>query len=277
MFFKNAVAITFIFLGSAALAQDEPLWEYGVGVGYLHYEHYPASDEYSDITLPFPTFQYRGKILRADDREGARAYLLRSNGWSLEFSGSGYPSVEAGKNKARQGMESIPWMIQLGPQIRKHWGDEWQMRLSLFQNIATDLSFTKFKGELFEGRILHKWSSRSDLTLNEYHWQVELSFSVIAASRALLGTYFDVSQDQATGERPAFESRSGLLAHELAYYQQIKKGHLALYFGATCKSYNISANRASPLHKSDYNLTSFVGLTYLIKESGRKEVQPATW
>ena len=256
---------------SAVQAEDEPLWEYGIGFGYIKYEQYPASNEFSELILPFPTFQYRGEILRADDREGARAYLLRSKDWSLEVSGGVLPGQSYQNNQARQGMDLLPWMVQIGPQLRKNFGENWQLRLGIFQNISTDFSLTKLKGEELESKILYRWSSLNDLTLDEFIWEGQIAFTITAASRAFLGTYYDVPLEQVTADRATFESRSGLLSHELSYFQQIKRDRWALYFGIGYTSYDISINRASPLHKSDQNLTSFIGITYVLRESRRKE------
>ena len=80
--------LVFLMLHSWSLAEDsvsdsEAYWDYGLGFGAVRFEHYPGSDQFSYLALPAPTFQYRGKILRADDREGAHLYLLKSGTLTL--------------------------------------------------------------------------------------------------------------------------------------------------------------------------------------------------
>ena len=113
---ESEVNTDLVAMGEAD-ADAQPYWEYGAGLGYVHYQHYPAANQFSNLLLPFPTFQYRGKIVRADDRNGAHIYLLKGPDWVFEMSGAGYPALDSSTNEARQGMEDLPWMLAIGPQF----------------------------------------------------------------------------------------------------------------------------------------------------------------
>ena len=84
------ILLCFVFLmfhswsrAEDSVGDSEAYWDYGLGFGAVRFEHYPGSDQFSYLALPTPTFQYRGKILRADDREGAHLYLLKSGALTL--------------------------------------------------------------------------------------------------------------------------------------------------------------------------------------------------
>lgn len=256
----------FIFLFSAffsilANAQDRdlPLWEYGAGFGYVRYAQYPASSQYSDLALPFPTFQYRGKVIRADDREGARAYFLKSDNWYVELSGAGYPSLDSSKNDARSGMETIPWMLLLGPQLVYQLSDNTDLRLSVFQATSTDFKMTRFSGNTQRIQLAHR--------IRQEQTQGNLFMTLNSGSQEFMSVFFDVPDQYATSQRPFYDARAGLLGYHISYFQSWNKGRAAFYFGGDVSKYDISVNRQSPLHKSDTNMTYLVGFTYRLGES----------
>jgi len=95
-----------LFPLAAAQAEETapPRWDAGVGFGYLRFEHYPASNQDTSLAFPFPTFSYRGSVLRADDRDGAKLFLVKRPGWVLQSGGLGFPPLSSSTNTARKGM-----------------------------------------------------------------------------------------------------------------------------------------------------------------------------
>ncbi len=249
--------------------RPDTLWEYGVGVGYTKFEQYPASNEYSELAIPFPTFQYRGEILRADDRDGAKAYLLKEDNWSFEFSGLGYPSTSFRKNDARREMPDIPWMLAFGPQLVVKLGEpeappdhllsNVEFKLGFYQATSTDFQMTRFNGQVTELKISKKLYTENTMTV--------LSSTMVAGSRDFLGTYYDVAPQYANAQRPAYEAKSGLLSTDFNLYREIYKGRSSFYAGFNWVSYALSNNRQSSLHKTDTNLNLFIGMTYVLGES----------
>ena len=263
-----------------AQAEDTSLWEYGFGLGYVHYEHYPASDQFSNLFLPFPSFQYRGRILRADDREGTRAYLFKGERWSFEMAGGGYPALKSDDNEARRNMDDLPWMLQLGPQLVVKLHPDLEFKLAVFQALSTDFSLTKTAGLAYEGKLQYRWDTQfgsEGLGVRGLAEQItsfgQLTWSLKGGNQDFLKTYFDVPSQFATSIRPAFSARPGFLSSELSYFQSIRSGRASFYLGAAITDYAGSANRESPLHKSDRNVTYLVGLTYVLGESQRPSIK----
>jgi outer membrane protein len=268
--FQIFISALVIFCTLASQAEDSynddnpPYWEYGLGIGTVHFEEYPASGQFRDISLPFPTFQYRGKILRADDRDGAHLYLIKSADWYLEFSGIGYPSLESDKSNARSGMPDLPWILAIGPQVVFKLERSTTLNFAVFQAVSTDFKLTKTNGEVFQLKLNRRFG--------EGHSYGNIFLTVKAATKEFLATYFDVPDESATAQRPRYDSQSGLLASDLAYFQSFKSGRAAFYVGASYAYYGASANRQSPLHKADSEFTYLVGLTYVLGESSKPEV-----
>jgi outer membrane scaffolding protein for murein synthesis (MipA/OmpV family) len=277
---QQVLKLFFIFtlFCSQALALEEenqaenlPLWEYGAGLGGIYFEKYPASDETKSWALPFPTFQYRGEIFRADDRDGTRAYLLRSQNWNLEFGGGGLPSARSSEIKAREGMDDIPWGLQMGPQLVTRLHPRVQFKIGIYQAIITpDVKFFKTSGLQTEAKLIYIIDDYLDEYFKEGISKGRFTLTVDGGSKDFLSTYFEVPVKDATAERPAYDAREGLLSYEFSYFQSIKIKKWGFYGGGSRVQYDISANRTSPLHKSDVNYRAFVGITYVLGESERR-------
>lgn len=263
------IIVLFIFLNIKSVkAAQQSLWEYGIGLGYVHFEQYPAANQFTDLVLPFPTFQYRGEILRADDREGTRAYLLKSENWSIELSGGGNTPLKSSDSKARDGMEDIPLMIHLGPQIVGHLLENLEIRFGFFQAISTDFMDLRTKGGIQETQLVYRAFSNLD------QLRINGKFSLIAklASKDYLETYFTIDPKYTRPDREQYTAKAGFLGFELNYFQSIAFGKASYYIGASINDYSRSANRESSLHKSDYNFNYLFGMTYTLGQSKRESV-----
>ena len=261
---KFVVLKLFLFALLTQAAEPKlPLWEYGVGLGYLHFAQYPASNQTTDLLIPFPTFQYRGNILRADDKEGARAYILKGHIWSLEFSGFGLPALRSEDNRARTGMPDLPWMAHMGPQVVGHLSDAFEFKLGLFQALSTDFKLTKTIGQLIDAKFIYTASTQI-YDVNSFGF---LALELKAASADYLATYFSVESKFANSDRSFFDAQSGFLSVELQYYQAFKIARTTFYLGISHTDYSRSSNQQSPLHKSNQNLSTLAGITYTLGES----------
>lgn len=273
---------SFVFGSCAVLANESPeeeeneaYWDYGIGVGAVRYQQYPASNEFSILALPAPTFQYRGKILRADDQDGAHLYLFKGNKTTVELSGEGYPALDSSNSKARAGMEDLPWLIALGPQLVWRGIEDFEFGLGIYQAVATDFAMTRFSGQIFEARTTYEF----EFPFAAYGPFAESGFSSARITLSLQGgskefqaIYFEVPPENATVDRPAFEAQDGFLSYSLTYYQNFKSGRFSFNYGAALNCYDLSANKESPLHKSDHNVTAFVGINYVLGQSSRPAV-----
>lgn len=254
-----------LFSSTTWAAEDKPLWEYGVGFGYVRFEQYPAADQYSNVALPFPTFQYRGETLRADDREGARTFLFKQGPWSVELSGSGFPPLDSEANRARTGMEDVPLMFNLGPRLVYNPSDKnWEVKAGLFQAHLVDGIFIQKNGVIFDADLIYHFDFG--------HSRGRISAGVKIASQELQASYFDVRPIDASVDRPAYAAKGGFLNSEASYFHSYSAGKFSLYLGFGVRDYANSVNRSSPLHKSNFNVSYLAGFTYMLGESERRSV-----
>lgn len=271
VFFILTMLLTTSWLQAAE--EDRPLWEYGLGVGYARYAQYPSSDEYAELTIPFPTFQYRGQILRADDQDGGRAYLLKNDHWSLEFSGGGRLPLDSSKNRSRDGMENLPLVIELGPQLVYSVDHSWDFTLSLFPSLAIDGSYLRQNGGLASAQVLYRWDNEwSGPFASPLLFSGTFSLEATTASQEYNATYFEVPAQSATAKRPAYNASAGFFENQISYFQRIASGKLTVYVGGSYSDFTNSVNKQSPLRKVDGNVEYAIGLTYVLGESEKRSV-----
>ncbi|WP_413944067.1 MipA/OmpV family protein [Bdellovibrio sp. HCB-162] len=276
----RSVVKTFLFVFlvcavsvSEAAEESKPLWEYGFGAGYAQYAHYPAADQYAQLFLPFPTFQYRGEILRADDREGGRAYLLKNEKWSLEFSGSGSLPLDSSDNRAREGMDNLPLVLEAGPQLVYSQDHDWEFKIAVFPSVVIDGAYVRQNGGSLNLQAAYRWEKE---VIGPFATPLGLSgiltLNAKAASQEFHKTYFEVSSKDATSTRSQYDAVAGFLDTQATYFQRISKGRFTLYAAVSYTDYSQSVNRTSPLHRADSNFEYGVGLTYVLGESKRQSV-----
>src|SRR6202162_5829766 len=100
-----------------AVSKEEPLLEYGLGVGAVAFEDYRGSDTSHVYSLPVPYLVYNGKFLKAD-RDGVRGTLFNQDRVELNLSGNATTPVRS--DRERSGMPNLQSTLGLGPSFDVH-------------------------------------------------------------------------------------------------------------------------------------------------------------
>lgn len=249
----------------------EPLWEYGLGLGYAQFEQYPAAGRMSRLLVPFPTFQYRGETVRADDREGARAYLFQGDSFSLEMAGTGSPPLSSKDNSARKGLRDLPFILAIGPQLiyRNHLKEQmlFETSLGLYPALMMGSSQLRAEGAFFQFQMGLRQEHQffSDIrSLSRFFltWRF--------ASQEIQDEYFGVRSSEVTSFRQQFRGKAGLLGTEATLFQTFKHEKLSYYVGLNYINYQGTAHEKSSLSKAKDQLNTLVGLIYSLGESTEK-------
>jgi outer membrane scaffolding protein for murein synthesis (MipA/OmpV family) len=99
------------------LSKEEPLLEYGLGVGAVAFEDYRGSNSAHVYPLPIPYLVYHGKFLKSD-REGVRGTLLNQDRVELNLSVNATTPVR--NDRERNGMPDLRSTLELGPSLELH-------------------------------------------------------------------------------------------------------------------------------------------------------------
>jgi outer membrane scaffolding protein for murein synthesis (MipA/OmpV family) len=198
-----ALLLALLCTAVGARADDQPLWEAGIGAGGLRLPHYRGSDESRSWVLPVPFFVYRGKFLRAD-RDGARAVLFDGDRFDFDLSLSGSPPTQSGGDSARQGMPDLDPSIEIGPKlnVRLGKGEGWKLSLRLpVRAVVTLTSHPQHIGWNVEPVL------NADIETGGFN--IGLLAGPLWGDRRLNGTVYDVAPAYATATRPAYSAPGG--------------------------------------------------------------------
>lgn len=147
-----------LLLSRASWSAEKPLWELGIGGGFLMMPDYRGSNETRLYLLPFPYAVYRGGILRIQDNM-ISGRIFKSDRLTFDASVYGAVPVRSDHNEARAGMEDLDPTFEFGPALRIKLLDskENRCRLSVALPVravfSTDFSSVRHEGFVFSPRL----------------------------------------------------------------------------------------------------------------------------
>ena len=255
MFAKIICIVIALFVASGATkGEEQPLYEYGVGVAGLHNPHYLGADQTSNYLLPVPYFVYRGETIQAD-RRGIRAFLYDSDKLKLRISGGGSLPVDSDDNDARDGMDDLDILAEIGPTLQYSLYEtrDQLLRIDFPVRAAFTLGnkFLNHQGWTSNPRLHH------EIKLGK--WLMTSTAGPVFSDRRYHGYIYDVGQQDVRADREYYQSKSGYTA--MRFSTGIRQRWGDYYLGAKLSYYNLNdaANEASPLVKSeDYIAVSLV-------------------
>jgi MipA family protein len=260
-------------LATPALAQSsppaaapEPLWEVG-GVAFgLSQQAWPGASEEVRRAIALPYVLYRGPLLRIDRGAfGLRA--VKTSNFELDVGFSGSLGTQADDTVARRGMAKLGTLVEFGPRGRWNLGSasgggQWRLELPLRGVFDLSDRFTH-RGLALEPEI--QWSHPGVAG-----WRLGVSAGALLGDRRLTGTFYDVAPSEATGLRPAYEAKAGLIAWRLGLSASHRLSRDWRVFGfGRLDSVTGAANADSPLVSRTTGYSAGVGLQWTWMRSER--------
>lgn len=247
-------------IAAGALA-DEPLWEAGIGAGWLLLPHYRGSNERRAWVLPVPYLVYRGEILRAD-KDGARALLFEGERFNFDFSLSASPPTKSKNSQARAGMPNLEPTFEIGPQanLRLASGSDWKVELRVpVRSVITLEAHPRAVGWTVAPVI------NGDFELRGFSFGVQAG--PLWGDRRLHGRFYGVASSLATPERPAYEAPGGYGGWQAT--AGLSRRFDQFWLGAYVRHDSVAgaAFEASPLVKSRQNTALGLALVWVFATS----------
>lgn len=254
---------------AVAIAEQKPLWEFGMGVGAVTFPDYRGSDEIETYPVPVPYFVYRGDFFKAD-RDGVRGELFDRRYAEMSISLSASVPVESDENAARRGMEDLSPTLELGPSLELHVWQSSNERYKLdvvmpFRVPVTVESSPRSIGWVFAPRV----NLDIENVAGKAGWNLGLGVGPEFAARKFNDYFYSVAPRDATPTRPAYEADGGYSG--LNFVAGLSKKFPDYWVGAFM-SYGALRGAAfdgSPLFRSSYSLSGGIGIAWMIKESSR--------
>jgi outer membrane scaffolding protein for murein synthesis (MipA/OmpV family) len=258
--------------GFEAADEQQPLWEFGAGGGFIEVPNYPASSERNFIALAAPYLIYRGDVFRVGGGGGARAVVFEDNDFELDFSFGGAFSADSDENTAREGMPELDFLFEVGPQLIYRVKDfdfegggngRLNLRLQARAVFSTDFERLDERGYVFEPELSYQQRGTlfEDTGLN-------LSLGLVFASEALHDYFYEVDTAFVTDERSAFDASSGYLGAQLSvgFSFPVRK-NIRGFLGGSLRSHHGAANEDSPLFEDKLTYSIGAGFVWRLYES----------
>jgi outer membrane scaffolding protein for murein synthesis (MipA/OmpV family) len=253
-----------IALAAAPASADQPLWELGLGAGWLQLPHYRGSDQSHDWLLPVPFAVYRGKIFRAT-REGARAVLLDGERFDFDISLAASAPTRSSDNLARRGMPNLAATLEVGPNFNFTLarGAIWKLDLRLpVRAVYTLQSKPQSVG----------WTVSPVLNLDAvlHGWDVGVQAGPLFGSRRYHGYYYDVDAAHASAARPAYRAAGGAAGWRFTTGASRRFG--ALWLGVFVRADSLSGATfaTSPLVRQREHLAYGLAMSWVFKTSDER-------
>jgi outer membrane scaffolding protein for murein synthesis (MipA/OmpV family) len=251
----------------AARPEEQPLWEFGLGVGALVFNDYRGADTTHLYPVPVPYFVYRGKFLQAD-RDGLRGRLFHQDRIELTLSVNGTTPVRA--NSARAGMPDLRPTVEIGPLLNAHLWRSADARARLDLRLPARAAFTI---ESHPHGIGWFYAPHLNLDLAQYAapggWKLGLLTGPLFAQRRYDDYFYSVAPQYATPTRPAYAAAGGYAGTQalLSLTRRFPDHWIGAYLRHD--SLGGAAFAASPLVKRDSYWSGGLAFVWMIARSPR--------
>jgi outer membrane protein len=263
-----ALALAAVLTGGAR-ASEQPLWEFGMGVGAIVFNDYRGASSMHAYPVPVPYFLYRGHILQAD-RDGLHGRFLNQRYVEFDISANATAPVFSRNSAPRAGMPNLASTIELGPSLQWHlWraADE-RLRLDLrtpLRNAITIASPPRSIGWIFAPNLSLDYRP----TGRAAGWNLGVLGGPLYAQRRYHEYFYGVAPQYATATRPAFEAPGGYAGTQLLL--ALSKRYANTWVGAYVRHDWLqgAAFIASPLVQQRSYWSGGVGFVWMIRASSR--------
>ena len=251
------------------LAEQKPLWEFGLGIGALAFADYRGADTSHVYPLPVPYFVYRGRFLRAD-RDGLRGLLFNREVAELNISMNATTPVRSSDSAARHGMPNLKPTVEIGPSLDLHlWHTaDRRIRLDLRLPVRSALTIESSPhsiGWFFAPRMNVDFLD----VAGHAGWNLGLLVGPLFADRRYHEYFYGVAPQFATADRPAYIAHGGYSGTQML--ASLSKRFPRYWLGAFVRRDSLSGASfaSSPLVRSNSYWATGIGIAWMVGQSSR--------
>lgn len=261
------VALTALLGTTGARADEQPLWELGLGPAMLVLRDYRGASSSHAYPLPLVYFVYRGKFLRSD-RDGLKGKIFDEKLVELHISLSATPPVR--NAAARSGMPGLRSTVEIGPEfdVRLWRSAQERVKLDLLAAARSALTIQakpQVVGWILDPHLTLDVDSPGGLT----GWKLGLLTGPLFATRHYNDYYYTVAPQYATAERPAYEASAGFSGTQMV--MSLSKRFPRYWTGAYVRYDTLSGASfaASPLVQRNSYWSAGFAVAWMIGRSSR--------
>lgn len=252
----------------------EPLYEWGVAGGTFYTPDYPGASQGQWRTLGAPYMIYRGKVFRAGD-EGIRSRFIDMDNIELDISAAAAFPATSKDNFAREGMPDLDWIGEVGPRLTfrlltESEKNDFEFNLPARLVFSSDFTRLDWRGVLVQPNFLYK---RNELFGG--HHTAYFGMGLIFGSNQLMDYFYQVDQQYARLDRPAYNAEAGYMGAylRLGMSYVVKPKRFWMFVGMQAHYYEGATNIESPLLKQRLTSSLALGFIWNIFKSEEKAEQ----
>jgi len=203
----GAALIAIVWLAVPVKGEEEPLWEYGLGLGAIGYADYRGANTSHVYPVPVPYLTYNGPFLQAD-KNGLHGTLF-NRPW-VELSLSFDATMPVSNDRTRNALPELRPTIEAGISLDFHlWRSEdartkIDFRLPLRQAFTLQMPPQPIGWTLTPGFKLNFTDA-----LGYAGWEAGLFAGPVFANRHYNDYFYTVTPQEATATRPAYQATGG--------------------------------------------------------------------
>jgi outer membrane scaffolding protein for murein synthesis (MipA/OmpV family) len=250
-----------------APAKQEPLYEFGLGVGAIAFDDYRGSATAHGYPLPLPYLLYNGKFLKAN-RDGIRGTLFNQDRFELNLSFDATTPVRS--DRERSGMPDLKSTVELGPALDLH------LMRSADGDVKLDLRMPVRAALTVEAspKIIG-WTFTPRLALDLKHplgfagWNLGLLTGPLFADRRYHSYFYTIAPQYATPTRPAYEASGGYAGTQ--FIAALSKRFPKFWVGAYARYDTLSGATFadSPLVQRKSYMSGGLGISWILGKSSQ--------
>jgi MipA family protein len=252
---------------SCALAKEEPLYEFGLGVGAIAFDDYRGSATAHGYPLPLPYLLYNGKFLKAN-RDGIRGTLFNQDRIELNLSFDATTPVRS--DRERSGMPDLKSTVEFGPALDVHLmrSDDGDVKLDLRMPVRAALTVEaspKIIGWTFTPRL----ALDIKRPLGFAGWNLGLLTGPLFADRRYHSYFYTIAPQYANPTRPAYEASGGYAGTQ--FISALSKRFPKFWVGAYAR-YDTLAGATfadSPLVQRKSYMSGGIGISWILGKSSQ--------
>lgn len=257
------LCIFFCLLYSTASLSASKL-ELGGGVFMADIPHYLGADQSEQYILPVPYIRYQSDELDVD-RNSFTGYLWQADNLHLDISAGVSLAVDSKDNRAREGMDDLDWVFELGPSLNYYFlgspRTATQFYLGLFTRkaMATDFSSVTNVGWRYGPSIYFETPL---IARDEYELSTSIRANANFADDRYLNYYYGIAQVNSSEVRSEFSSSSGYSGADLSVGLNLDSKKY--WLGGFIKYHHLadSKQQHSPLVKQNSNVSFGFGAAW---------------
>ncbi|MEI4551859.1 MipA/OmpV family protein [Pseudoalteromonas spongiae] len=255
------IALSLLFISTHSVADEVT---FGIGAFYSSLPHYLGSEQNESYVVPLPHIHIEKEYYKVERNEFESFYEVAPNHY-ISVSAGGAIAVSSKDNRAREGMDDLAWVGEIGPSYQYF----------SFGNPTSDdyLYISPFirKAYAFDGGDIDDIGSVYGVMLEagrqiyqDGQHQVNLTgrFSTRFGSHAYNSYFYHVAEQFQTIDRLSFDADAGYLAS--VFSLGLTYDNDWLWAGGFLRYYNYShsANQQSPLLRDNHNVALGFGFAW---------------